>query len=314
MLTRELLKANTELNGLTDEQITAIETLSKNDENSVIGARIGEVYRQMDTTIANATGIARNGDEKTYLYLERAAKALGEKVKTNDDLAKQVADLTKEKTRLEKVIADGESDTETKKALAQAQKDLTSITKQFTDLKVEFDNQKAEHEKEILGIRINNELDVATNGIKFKKDLPDAVTRVLLTNAKDKIRSMNPEFIDGGDGNKVLAFKGDDGAILRNQQNHLQPFTAAELIANELKTMGVLDEGRNVPGGGTNTPTGNNGPMGSMDIAGAKTRTEAYDLIANSLMAQGLTNGSEAFDKAMQQAWQDNNISALPER
>lgn len=314
MLTREILKANTELNGLTDEQLAAIETLSKNDENAVIGARIGEVYRQMDTTIANATGIARNGDEKTYLYLERAAKALGEKVKTNDDLAKQVAELTKEKGRLEKVIAEGDGDNETKKALAQAQKDLASITKQFTDLKSESDKQKAEYEKQITGKDIEFELRMAESGMKFKKDLPEAVTRIALNEVRNKVLGMNPEFIDNGKGGKTLVFKDADGAIMRNQSNHLDPCTATELIANELKTMGVLDEGRQQNGGGTNTPTGNNGPKGSMDIAGAKTRTEAYEIIANSLMAQGMLNGSEAFDKAMQQAWQDNNVSALPER
>ena len=31
-------------------------------------------------------------------------------------------------------------------------------------------------------------------------------------------------------------------------------------------------------------------------------------------MQQGLTIGSKAFDDAMKQAWQDNNISQLPEK
>ena len=68
MLTREIITANAVLAKLTEEEINAIVTLSQNDENAVIGARIGEIYRQMDTTIAEATGVARNGDEKTYLY------------------------------------------------------------------------------------------------------------------------------------------------------------------------------------------------------------------------------------------------------
>ena len=34
MLTREILVANAALSGLSDEQITAITTLSQNDENS----------------------------------------------------------------------------------------------------------------------------------------------------------------------------------------------------------------------------------------------------------------------------------------
>ena len=44
MLTKETLIANEALAGLTDEQITAITTLSQNDENTVIGQKFGEVY------------------------------------------------------------------------------------------------------------------------------------------------------------------------------------------------------------------------------------------------------------------------------
>ena len=42
MLTREILVANAALSGLSDEQITAITTLSQNDENSVIAKKTGE--------------------------------------------------------------------------------------------------------------------------------------------------------------------------------------------------------------------------------------------------------------------------------
>lgn len=312
MLTREIITANADLKELTDAQISAIELLSKNDENSVIGARIGEVYRQMDTTIANATGIQRNGDEKTYLYLERAAKEMGEKVKSIDGLNSQIAELTKEKSRLEKVIADGGSDTETKKALAQAQKDLTAITKQFTDLKTEYDNANSKHEQEMFGLRIDNEMKAATAGLKFKKEYPEEVTRIILEQEIAKVKGMNPEFIDDGKGGKQLVFKDSNGAILRNQETHLDPFTAKDLIAKGLKTMGVLDEGRQIPGGGTQTPGGDGGAKGSIDITGAKTRMQANEMITESLLAQGLVNGSKEFQEAMDKAWQDNNVSSLP--
>ena len=51
MLTEEVLKANESLKDLTAEQIQTIATLSENDENTVIGQKFGEVYRQMDATI-----------------------------------------------------------------------------------------------------------------------------------------------------------------------------------------------------------------------------------------------------------------------
>lgn len=314
MLTREILKANAELNGLTDEQLSVIETLSKNDENSVIGARIGEVYRQMDTTIANATGIQRNGDEKTYLYLERATKELNEKVKSAEGLKAQIADLTKEKNRLEKVIAEGGSDSETKKALAQAQKDLSAVTKQFNDLKTEYDNSVANHEKELFGLRIDSELKAATANIKFKKELPEGVTKVILDQEIAKVKAMNPEYIDDGNGNKVLAFKDENGAIMRNQAARMNPYTAGELVERGLKALGVLDEGRQIPGGGTRTPTDPNEGAGIIDISGAKTRGEANEMVTQALLAQGYINGSKEFQDKLNQAWVDNNIASMPEK
>ena len=92
-LVRDTILANEVLAGLTDEQINAIETLSRNDEDVVIGARFGEVYRQMDSTIEKATGIKRNGDEKTYNYLERAAKEYAGKYADYDTHKTKVADL-----------------------------------------------------------------------------------------------------------------------------------------------------------------------------------------------------------------------------
>ena len=51
MLTREILIANAALSGLTDEQISAITTLSANDENSVIAKKTGEIYGGLDADI-----------------------------------------------------------------------------------------------------------------------------------------------------------------------------------------------------------------------------------------------------------------------
>lgn len=312
MLTTEILKANELLASLTDDQLTAITTLSRNDEEAVIGQRFGEVYRQMDATIEKATGVKRNGDEKTYLYLERAANELNERVKGSAALAQQVSELTKEKARLEKVIADGGSDAETKKALAQAQKDLTSITKQYNELKVQADEEKKRHTSELFGLRVNAELDAAAKNFKWKQSYTGSVKDVLLSQAIDNVKKMNPEEIDDGKGGKIIAFKGSDGEILRNTENQLYPYTAGELLEKELSSMGVLEKKRSMTGTGTEPPKGGGSAQFVYDLSGAKTQAEAYDTIANALMAKGLTNGSKEFDTAMQQAWKDNSINKLP--
>lgn len=313
MLTKELLVANESLAGLTEEQIQAITTLSSNDENAVIGARIGEIYRQMDSTIAEATGVQRNGDEKTYLYLKRAASELSDKAKQADGLTKTIEGLTKEKNRLEKVIAEGAADSETKKALTQAQKDLTSITKQYNELKTQYDNEKANHQQELLNLRIDGELQAATKGIALKKDLPDSVKTVIMNQAVVKIKGMHPEYIDNGQGGQVLAFKDESGAILRNQENKLNPFTASELLTKELSDMGVLESPRRATGGGTEPPAGGGKKASvAIDVTGVTTQTKAYEVIADALIAKGINVGTKEFDDAMTQAWKDNNIKSLP--
>ena len=315
-LTSEVIKANEVLAGLTDEQIAAITTLSVNDENAVIAQKTGKIYGDLDADILAATGVAKNGTEKTYDYAKRVLSEFKTKAEGATTLQTQIDSLTKEKARLEKAIADGATDAETAKALRQAKADLTAVTTQFNDLKTKYDQAEQTHNTELFGIRVETALQTATAGLKFKAGLPESATKVLLGQAIDKIKGMNPEFIDDGKGGKMLAFKDETGAIMRNPNNQLNPYTPGDLLTRELETMGILDKGRQAAGGGTGAPGGNGsgGGGGTFDVTGAKTRVEAYDAIANSLFQQGLQAGTEKFDAAMKQAWQDNNVAALPEK
>lgn len=315
-LTIDVLKANAALAELTDEQLTAITTLSVNDENSVISKKIGEIYGGLDADILAVSNVAKNGTEKTFDYAKRVLTEFKTKVEGANGLQSQIDSLTQEKARLEKAIADGTTDEETAKALKQAKADLQSVTTQYNDLKTKYDQAEQTHTNEVFGIRVETALQTATAGLKFKAGLPESATKVLLDQAIAKIKGMNPEFIDDGKGGKMLAFKDENGAIMRNPNNQLNPYTPGDLLAKELETMGILDKGRQAGGGGTVPPAGGSGGGGgtTIDITGAKTRVEAYEAIAANLMAQGLTAGSEKFDAAMKQAWQDNNIAALPEK
>lgn len=306
MLTTEIIKAVATLNGLTDEQVNAIVELSKNDENAVIGNRIGEIYRNMDNTIATATGIQRNGDEKTYNFLERAVKEI---VKKSNGYTTQIAELNKEKARLEKVIAEGGNDAETKKALAQAQKDLANVQKQFADVQAELTSANEKHKAELFDLRISQELSTASQGLSFKPELPQTATQILLNQAIAKVKGMKPTYINDGKGGQILAFVDENGQTMRNPQNALNPYTAGELIKKELTDMGVLATTPPTGGGTGNPPAGGSG---AVSIAGARTQIEANDIIEKTLMAQGLTRGTKEFTEAMSKAWIDNNVLSLP--
>lgn len=313
MITIEMLQQQSALNGLTDEQKNAIVTLSKNDEEAVISKRFGEVYRQMDETIARETGIQRNGDEKTYVYLERAARELATKVNSIAGLNTRISELTAERDRLKKAVEDGTGDEKLRKDLQQAQRDLESVTNQYNTLKADYDKQKADHAAELINFRLDNELATAKGGIKFKPDLPQTATDVLMQQAIGKIKSLKHEYVDDGNGGQRLVFIDANGVQMRNPEKQLEFYTVGDLLTKELKTMGVLDEGRKATGISTTPPkvSTQNGAI-VLDLSGVRTQTEAQEVIAQTLMKQGMTNGSKAFQEAMTQAWKDNNVKTLP--
>ena len=311
MITIEMLAADAALAGLTDEQRNAIALMSRNDEEVVIGNRFREVYNRLDESIARETGIPRNGDEKTYNYLERAAKILAAKANSVDGLNTKINELTKERDKLKQQVAEG-GDEATRKQLAQATKDLDAVRQQYDALKGDYDKLKTDHANELFGMQIDNELNGAKAGLKFKSEFPQAATDTLLQQALGKVKGMNPEFIDNGNGGKRLVFKGENGEIVRNPENHLEPYTAEELLKKELRAMGILDEGRQAAGAGTFPPKGNKPAQSNVDVTMARTQTEAQEIIHKQLMAQGLVNGSKAYQDAMTEAWKANNISNLP--
>ena len=307
MITADILKANEQLAKLTDEQIASIVTLSTNDVNAEIGKKIGELYRQLDTTIDTSTGIARNGDEKTYNYLERAIKELKGGMPNVDDMKGKIKTLTEEKTRLEALISEGSKDTETAKLLNQAKAELKSTKDLYIGLQTKLDEQAKTHKTELFGLRVENELTNALNGLKFKAEIPANVTKTFVNAAISKVKGLNPDYIDDVNGGKRLVFRDSNGVAISNPTN-LAPYTAAELLGNELKDIiaikGAKGTGTQVDGGGSNNDT--------VTIGNARTQQEAMTIISKSLCAQGLTAGSKEYQTKLDAAWAENKVKSLP--
>lgn len=309
MLTTDIIK--TSIPDLSDEVVGKIAALSQTDEDKVIGARISDLYQRLDSTIEKSTGIKRDGDEKTYNYLERAAKAIKE---TADNSAKEIERLTAENAKLQKVIADGANDAETKNKLQQAEKDLAAIRDQYNALKTEYDGAQDKFKKDLFNVQIEHGVQSAFGGVKFKETLSPAVVDLAKKTVLEKIKAANPESADDGNGGNTVVFKDKDGAILRNPDNNLAPYTVGELVTKELTALGVLAQKRTQTGSGGSGGNGGGGNSTVIDVTGAKSQIEAYDLIANALFAKGMTNGSREFDEEMQKAWKTNNVAKLPQR
>lgn len=304
-LTREIIEKN--LPGLTDDQYSAIVTMSQNDEETYMRTRTREIYTEMDETISSVLGIARNGAEKTYNYLERAAKEYAGKYKDYDELKTKVQTLESEKADLQKTIDAGVVDKDLKTRFDSVSNELKNTKRLYNELRAEFDNAKTEHEAALLSMRVDSALEAAAGTMAIRKDVNQQLAQFAIKQAVETVKGFNPTFEDDGKGGKVLLFSNQDGSRMNNPENSLNPYTASELIARELKSLGVLEESGSGRGTGGSAPKG-----GANTVLGARTRVEAHEAIAKMLSARGLTRGSDEWETEFAKISQENNVESLP--
>ena len=312
MLTIEMLRQNTALSGLTDAQLTAIAEMSRNDENTVIGTRIGTLHGQYDADILGITGIKKKDGEKSYDYAKRVLneyKTKVESVKTVqaelDKANAQVADL---QAKLEKNVGDETLRQQLKDAKAQ----VTQLQTQLQTKETEFTAKRAELETTIKNTHIDYAFQAAISGLKFKTGITDAVQKVLLNSAKAEVLAKGtPDFIENGQGGTTLVMRGADGNILNNPKNNLNPYTLQELVL-ETSLKDVIDTGKQQQGGGTKPLDGNHSSADILDLSGIKNQIEADKAIEAHLLATGLTRDSKEFADQSLRLRTENNVASLP--
>lgn len=309
MLTKEILLANATLAGLSAEQLEAIATLSQNDEAAVIAKKTSDIYGGLDADILVTSGVEKSGGEKTYDYAKRVIGTLKKSIDGAKGNADKIATLEAEKAKLQAELEKGGGE-ELQKQLNQSQTDLKSVMEKYNTLKENYDKAQSDFAAKLLNTRLDADLASAAKGLKMKSGIPSAAADILMKQAFAKLKASRPEYVENADGTQSLIFKDADGAVMRNPNNTLNPYTAAELLRKELGEMGVL-ENRQGKGTGTNIDP-NPAPTGVIDISGAKNQREAYEIIDKALIAQGKVAGSRAYQDAMDAAWKENNIVTLP--
>lgn len=317
MLTVEMLQQNTRLAGLTVEQFQAIAEMSQNDENSVIGTKIGALHGQYDNDILSISGIAKNSGEKTYDYLKRVLTSNKQSLETLASTKQELATAKAKVTSLEKKIAEGAQDETLKQQLKDAKTQVTQLQTQITTKQKEFDAEKQKLQQQLQSTHIDYAFAEATSGLKFKAGITEGVQKTLLNAAKAEVLSKGtPEFQKNADGTSTLVFRGADGNILNNAKNNLNPYTFSELIM-ETSIKDVIDTGRTQPGGGTG-PISHQGGQGGgsslLDLSGVKTQLEADKAIENYLLSSGYTRDSEEFASQSMTLRNENNVANLPIR
>lgn len=315
MLTIDMLRQNSALAGLTDVQVNAIAEMSRNDENTVIGTKIGALHGQYDTDIFSITGIKKNDGEKSYDYAKRVLNEYKTKAGSTQDLQQKLDAANKKVTDLEKKIESGEGDAALRQQLKDTKAQVSQLQSQLQTKETEFNTKKKELEDNIKKVHIDYAFQAAVSGLKFKSGITDNVQNVLLKSAKAEVLTKGtPDFIDDGQGSKKLVLRGQDGNILNNPKNNLNPYTLQELIL-ETSLKDVIDTGRQQIGGGTGGQGGQGGQGGSgvtLDLSSVKSQVEADKAIETYLLHTGLTRDSQEFADKSLEIRNDNNISQLP--
>lgn len=314
MITIEMLKQSSVLATLTEAQMAAITELSKNDESTVIGTKIGALHGQYDTDIFNASGITKADGEKSYDYLKRVLGDYKTKLDGSKTLAAQLKSSQDKVTELEKKIADGAADDAIKQQLKDARHQVTQLQSQLTAKSEELETAKKDYEKKNKDIQVGYAFTAATSNLKFKADVSEPVKKILLAAAKDEILAKGtPDFIDDGNGSTRLVLRDANGNTINNPKNNLNPYTIDELVM-ETSLKDVIDTGKQQPGGGTGPNKPDSNPNTILDLSGIKTQIEADRAIENYLLSTGLTRDNAEFGNKVLEIRNDNNVSELPIR
>lgn len=315
MLTIEMLRQNTHLSGLTEEQFAAIAEMSRNDENTVIGTRIGELHGQYDTDVFGVTGIAKNQGEKSYDYVKRVLGQYKNELASTATIQAQLANTKAEVENLKGKLANSSGDDVLKQQLKDAKNQVKQLQEQLTTKEADFNKVKADLEGQVKNIHVDYAFNEALTGLKFKAGITPSLQKIILDAAKAEVLGKGtPDFTQDAAGNKVLVFRDATNNIINNPANNLNPYTVKELLL-QTSLKDIIETEVQQTGGGTvppTTTTANNKTL--LDLTSVKNQVDADKVIESYLLAQGLTRDSSEFADQLTQIRTDNKVSELPIR
>lgn len=230
-----------------------------------------ELKNGYEKDIQELIGEPKQTNEKTHEYLKRVlggslakAKELEEKLKSNLD----------------------------------SNEAIRQIQDAFAKKESEYIAKLQETENKIVNSKKESVLNESLSKLKFNKDLQSEYIELKIEKLKANL--LNKISFDDK-GNAILL--DENGAVLRNQNNNMNPFTLQEKLASELESL--LDKGRNVPGAGTNPPSNTPTSSGvaqdleSMVLQSApKSDTEILKIVQDYYIKKGLSPRSPEATKA----------------
>lgn len=311
MLTVDVLKS---IEGMNDELAATIAEMSKNDEDEVIRSRSRTMWDTLDNSVLTASGVKKaSPDEKTSEYAARVIGLMKGKAEKFDEQTENLSRMKSELTNLKKQLDEGGGDAGLAEKLEKERQDRLKTQKEYGALKDEYDQYKTNVETRIKTESIRGELNSALSSIKFKPDIADGIKNLAVDSITKKLLAMQPEITET-EGIRQLIFRKEDGTMLMNPENKLNPYTPAELFAKEFKALDILDTGKETTGGGTSA-SGGTGGNGTIDLAGCKTKADAFRAIDKHILSTGVLRGTPAFESKRDELLTENpEVRQLPDK
>lgn len=301
-ITADLIKQQDSLKDLTDDQIKAVETLSKNDEEAVIHSKRGEFYNQFDKEILEYSGYPKEGHERASDYAKRVLAAQKAQIEELSTYKTKVGELQTQITSLK----DGKVDAATTQKIKDLESELATVKDTHQKEIQAKEALLTEKEKALISEKEETEFAKAISGMNFKKDDQSAALKAIaLKQAKADLKSeATMEVADG----KVI-WRDAKGEIIRNAKNGNEPATTADLLMPKLAP--VIDQGRKVTGTGGKTAEGSTFSATGFNPT-AKTKTEFYSQASDYLIAQGQERTDPKFAAKLSELSKEFNAQDLP--
>lgn len=317
MLTKEQIIAA----GVTDDAVAAkLATLSKNDEDVVVGAATKRVKDDFDKDIEEVSGVKKPDNTQTHVFLKSTLtdlKTKAEKGGDSKELKTQVEKLTAEKTALEKQVKEGATDPALNTQIEKLEKDVRLKNDEIQSLKTTGEKTLKDKEAELAKVqeetktlRVLGSFDSweRDNAVKFKGSIEESIRKEIVKNRRNALLAeIKVDVIDG----KTIVVD-DEGNPVRNPNDNNNPFTPGSFYGTKIADL--IDPGKKVKGGGTKVKAGG-GSSASVDLSGATSQQQANKRIVEYLLKEeGIPKTSREFAVRQTEIATEANISELPMR
>ena len=318
MLIKDVIKANEALKDLSDAQVIAIETLSKNDEKGVIdkeiAAKTKALHSGYDKDIKDVLGLEKPAEKTTYKWLK---EDILPQVKTAEKSKGELEAKDKKIADLNLVIKEGKGDEAIKQQLKDSETKITMMSDLHKEELGKANKETESAQKDLFESKVESQFTNGLSKVTFKSDklVSPAIRDMVITAAKTSLlEKYTPKMVQiGNSDKKTLVFHDDNGAVVLNKENKLEAYTAGELLLAEKGMQDILDKGKKATGTGEQGNQGNQGAAATnVDVSEAKSQVEADRILDNQILKEGINRGTDEFAERKTELKKDLDLKDLP--